>query len=68
MIEIGLDIEMIGIAIRIPNNNKRAQKCKMKTRHEQRGFTNAAKKAFFDIGATQNRGGSKFENKIELEG
>ena len=61
----GLDIEMIGIAIRFPNDSKTAQKCKMKTRHDRRGFTNVT---FWYIGATQKRGGSNFENKIEIEG
>ena len=66
LIGIGLDmIGMIGIAIQIPNNNKTAQKCKLKTRHDQRGFTNVT---FWYIGATQKRGGSNFENKIEREG
>ena len=72
LVGIGLDtlrdrkrmFEMIGRAIQIPNNRP---KRKMKRRHGQRGFTNAAKIVHFDIGATQNRGGSNFENEIEIE-
>ena len=52
------------IAIRIGNNIKTAQKSKMKTRHDRRGFTNVT---FWYIKATQNRGGSNFENEIEIE-
>ena len=65
LIGIGLDIEIMGIAMRIPNNHKTAQKCKMKTRHDQRGFTNGT---FWYIGATEKRGGSNFENEIAIEG
>ena len=64
LIGIGLDTEIIGIAIQIPDNDKIAQKCKMKTRHDRRGFTNVT---FWYIKATQNRGGSNFENEIEIE-
>ena len=65
LIGIGLDIEIMGIAMRIPNNHKTDQKCKMKTRHDQRGFTNGT---FWYIGATEKRGGSNFENEIAIEG